>query len=212
MVTAAGTIRAQRRPAYLLKGPSGWATRREAERVEWASLISRIAERADRDAFKELFDHFAPRIKGFLIRRGVDRETAEEIAQETLVIVWRKAALYNPSGGDAAAWIYTIARNLRTDPARRVIRSGKAVAASALESSTEPYWTAGDIEPPRDGERVREALRRLPVNQKIAVRMAYLEERPHSEIATELQIPLGTVKSRIRLAMARLRTLLDDRP
>lgn len=212
MVAAARTIRAQRRPAYLLSGPSGWAVRGESEKVEWASLISRIAEHADCDAFRELFDHFAPRIKGFLIKRGVDRDTAEEIAQETLVIVWRKAALYDPSGGDAAAWIYTIARNLRTDAARRVVRSGKAVAASALEISTQRYWTAGDVEPPMDGERVREALRKLPADQKIAISMAYLEERPHSEIANELQIPLGTVKSRIRLAMARLRTLLDGRP
>lgn len=202
---------ALRRPDHWLRGLPGWATRREPERVEWANLISRIAAHADRDAFSELFDHFAPRIKGFLIRRGVDWETAEEIAQETLVIVWRKAALYNPSAGDAAAWIYTIARNLRTDAARRVIRSGKAVTASALESSTESYWTAGYLEFPMDGRRVREALRKLPADQKIAIRMAYLEERPHSEIATELQIPLGTVKSRIRLAMARLRTLLDDR-
>jgi RNA polymerase sigma factor (sigma-70 family) len=212
MVAAAKTVGAQCRPAYLLRGPSGSATRREAERVEWASLMSRIAERADRDAFRELFDHFAPRIKGLLIKRGVDRETAEEIAQETLVIVWRKAALYDPRGGDAAAWIYTIARNLCTDAARRVTRSGKAVAASALESWTEPFWTAGGFEHPMDGERVREALRKLPADQKIAIKLAYLEERPHSEIATELQIPLGTVKSRIRLAMARLRTLLDDRP
>lgn len=212
MVAAAKKIGAQRRPAYLLRGPLGWATRRESEAVEWASLISRIAEHADRDAFRELFDHFAPRIKGFLIKRGVDRDTAEEIAQETLVIVWRKAALYNPNGGDAAAWIYTIARNLRTDAARRVIRSGRAVAASALKDLTERYWTAGDVEPPIDGERVREALRKLPADQKIAISMAYLEERPHSEIASKLQIPLGTVKSRIRLAMARLKTLLDDRP
>lgn len=210
MIAAARTIKAQRRPA-LAVGGSGWAGCRETERVEWASLISRIAKREDREAFKHLFDHFAPRIKGFLIKRGLDRETAEEIAQETLAIVWRKAALYDPRGGDASAWIYTIARNLRIDAARRLIRSGKAVTASALEIWTEPFWTTEDFERIGDGDRVREALRKLPEDQKIAVRMAYLEERPHSEIATELRIPLGTVKSRIRLAMARLRTLLDDR-
>lgn len=209
MIAAARTIKAQRRPA-LAVGGSGWARCRETERVEWASLISRIAKREDREAFKHLFDHFAPRIKGFLIKRGLDRETAEEIAQETLAIVWRKAALYDPRGGDASAWIYTIARNLRIDAARRVIRSGKAVTASALEIWTEPFWTTEDFERIGDGDRVREALRKLPEDQKIAIRMAYLEERPHSEIATELRIPLGTVKSRIRLAMARLRTLLDD--
>jgi len=210
MIAAARTIKAQRRPA-LAVGGSGRARCRETERVEWASLISRIAKREDREAFKHLFDHFAPRIKGFLIKRGLDRESAEEIAQETLAIVWRKAALYDPRGGDASAWIYTIARNLRIDAARRVIRSGKAVTASALEIWTEPFWTTEDFERIGDGERVREALRKLPEDQKIAIRMAYLEERPHSEIATELRIPLGTVKSRIRLAMARLRTLLDDR-
>lgn len=211
MVAAAKTSGAQRRSAFAVGSSSGWARLRETQRVDWASLISRIAERADRDAFKDLFDHFAPRIKGFLIKRGEDRETAEEIAQETLAIVWRKAAQFDPRGGDASAWIYTIARNLRIDAARRVIRSGKAATASALESLTEPFWTTGAIEQPEDGERVREALRRLPEDQKIAVRMAFLEERPHSEIAAELRIPLGTVKSRIRLAMARLRTLLDDR-
>ena len=98
--------------------------------MEWAELIGRVAAHGDRDAFKLLFEHFAPRVKGFLVKTGMNADAAEEIAQNTLLTVWRKAAQFDPASAGAAAWIFTIARNLRIDAARQAARQAK-VAASA---------------------------------------------------------------------------------
>src|SRR6478752_807625 len=93
--------------------------------VEWAELIGRVAADGDRDAFRLLFEHFAPRVKGFLIRTGMTADAAEEIAQGTLLAVWRKAAQFDPASAGASAWIFTIARNLRIDAARRSARQNR---------------------------------------------------------------------------------------
>src|SRR5581483_5050003 len=95
-------------------------------KVEWADLIGRVASRGDREAFKNLFEHFAPRIKGFMLKSGCSVEDAEEIAQNTLVAVWRKAGQFDPSTTGAAAWIFTIARNLRIDALRRAARTSRS--------------------------------------------------------------------------------------
>jgi len=179
--------------------------------VEWAELIGRVAAHGDRDAFKLLFEHFAPRVKGLLMKIGTDADTAEEIAQSTLLAVWRKAAQFDPSSGGAAAWIFTIARNLRIDAARRAVRQARADQpgliddADEIVDSPEILMTRGE-----DVSRVAAALLRLSEEQSRVVRMSFIEERPHAEIAESLGIPLGTVKSRIRLAMSRLRDLLDE--
>jgi RNA polymerase sigma factor (sigma-70 family) len=179
--------------------------------VEWAELIGRVAAHGDRDAFKLLFEHFAPRVKGLLMKIGTDADTAEEIAQSTLLAVWRKAAQFDPSSGGAAAWIFTIARNLRIDAARRAGRQARADQpgliddADDIADSPEILMTRGE-----DVSRVAAALLRLSEEQSRVVRMSFIEERPHAEIAESLGIPLGTVKSRIRLAMSRLRDLLDE--
>jgi RNA polymerase sigma factor (sigma-70 family) len=179
--------------------------------VEWAELIGRVAVHGDRDAFRLLFEHFAPRVKGLLMKIGTDADTAEEIAQSTLLAVWRKAAQFDPSSGGAAAWIFTIARNLRIDVARRAVRQARADQPGFIDDaddvvdSPEILMTRGE-----DVSRVAAALLRLSEEQSRVVRMSFIEERPHSEIAESLGIPLGTVKSRIRLAMNRLRDLLDE--
>ncbi|MBR0966137.1 sigma-70 family RNA polymerase sigma factor [Bradyrhizobium diazoefficiens] len=179
--------------------------------MEWAELIGRVAAHGDRDAFRLLFEHFAPRVKGLLMKIGTDRETAEEIAQNTLLAVWRKAAQFDPSSGGAAAWIFTIARNLRIDAARRAMRQARADQPDAVDDaddiveSPEMLMTRSE-----DVSRVAAALLRLSDEQSKVVRMSFIEERPHAEIAEVLGIPLGTVKSRIRLAMNRLRDLLDE--
>lgn len=179
--------------------------------VEWAELIGRVAAHGDRDAFRLLFEHFAPRVKGLLMKTGTDADTAEEIAQSTLLAVWRKAAQFDPSSGGAAAWIFTIARNLRIDAARRAVRQARADQPGVIDDaddivdSPEILMTRGE-----DVSRVAAALLRLSEEQSRVVRMSFIEERPHAEIAESLGIPLGTVKSRIRLAMNRLRDLLDE--
>ncbi len=179
--------------------------------VNWADLIGRVASERDREAFKSLFDHFAPRIKGFMIKAGSDADEAEEIAQETMIAVWRKASQFDPVSTGAAAWIYTIARNLRIDHVRRAARIGKLGRATELESETDPTASADTlILRVEDTSRVRAALESLSSEQSKVIRLSFIEERPHPDIAELLQIPLGTVKSRIRLAMNRLRDLLDE--
>ncbi|WP_280707524.1 sigma-70 family RNA polymerase sigma factor [Bradyrhizobium sp. BR13661] len=179
--------------------------------MEWAELIGRIAAHGDRDAFKLLFEHFAPRVKGFLVKTGMNADAAEEIAQTTLLTVWRKAAQFDPASAGAAAWIFTIARNLRIDSARAAARQAK-VALGAERDETPEVADSPETMMVRseDISRVTAALQRLSEEQSKVIRMSFIEEQPHGEIAERLGLPLGTVKSRIRLAMARLRDLLDD--
>jgi len=179
---------------------------------EWSARIAAIAARQDRSAFADLFNFFAPRVKAFLQKTGTSEQQAEELAQETLLAVWRKAGLYDPMSASAATWIFTIARNLRIDAIRRDRRGG-AVRVEEVEAEFEVDDSPGAdarIMSEEADERVREALKALPPDQLKVIQMSFFEERPHGEIASALQIPLGTVKSRVRLAMKRLRSLLNE--
>ena len=178
--------------------------------MEWATLIGRVAA-GDREAYQRLFEHFAPRVKGLMLKTGASSDDAEEIAQETLLAVWRKAAQFDPVSAGAAAWIYTIARNLRIDAVRRVARTGTVDHDTELDYLVDPAEPADDVMARNDeAVRVERALSSLSDEQSMAIRLSFIEERPHGEIAGALGIPLGTVKSRIRLAMNRLRALLDE--
>ena len=182
-------------------------------KVEWADLIGRVASHADREAFKSLFVHFAPRIKGFMLRAGCSADEAEEIAQNTLIAVWRKASQFDPQSTGAAAWIFTIARNLRVDSVRRSARAGRFSEDAELPDSPDTGEPADVvISRVEDTVRVKAAIERLSDEQSRVIRLSFIEERPHPEIASLLGIPLGTVKSRIRLAMNRLRDFLDEEP
>ena len=182
------------------------------DRVQWGSLVSAIAKRQDRAAFAALFEFFAPRIKAFMKRSGASEAKAEELAQETMLAVWRKAALFDPASAGAAAWIFTIARNLRIDAHRRERRGG------VIETSDVEIEFQIDDSPQPDAllattqseERVRSALTKLSDDQMRVVELSFFEEKAHAEIAEILEIPLGTVKSRLRLAMSRLRNLLSE--
>jgi RNA polymerase sigma-70 factor, ECF subfamily len=182
-----------------------------ASRDPWSQRIEAIARDQDRTAFAELFNHFAPRVKAFMRRNGSTEQQAEDIAQEAMLAVWRKASLYNPSASGAATWIFTIARNLRIDAVRRESRGG-AIRVEEVEAEYEV-----DDAPPADlrlaaaqsEARLREALTTLPHEQLKVIELSFFEEKAHSEIAETLRIPLGTVKSRVRLAMKRLRALLE---
>ena len=194
---------ADRRSFGASKGPKS--------KVEWADLIGRVASRGDGEAFKSLFEHFGPRIKGFMLKAGCSADEAEEIAQNTLIAVWRKADQFDPATTGAAAWIFTIARNQRIDAVRRAARARRMSQEAELAAETDPAESA-DILMSRveDTSRVKAAIERLSLEQSRVIRLSFIEERPHQEIATMLGIPLGTVKSRIRLAMNRLRDFLDQ--
>jgi RNA polymerase sigma factor (sigma-70 family) len=194
-----------------LRRPLQDANKRPKFKVQWAELIGRVASSGDREAFKALFEHFAPRIKGFLIKTGCASEEAEEIAQSTLIAVWRKASQFDPATTGAAAWIFTIARNLRIDAARRTMRDERLGLAMERDREHDVSESAEAIfSRAENAARVDHAVNRLPSEQSAVIRLSFIEERPHPEIATILGIPLGTVKSRIRLAMDRLRELLEE--
>lgn len=173
------------------------------------ALMKRIAERQDRDAFESLFAFFAPRIKGLMVKSGAAADVAEELAQEAMLTVWRKAAFYTPDKGPVGTWIYTIARNLRIDRLRR--------------QSSRPYDDIADLEIPSDeadGEAetsrkqraalVAKALENLPPEQRQVIEMSFVKDMAQTEIAEELSLALGTVKSRMRLAYRKLRGSLES--
>ena len=174
-----------------------------------ADWIRAIAERQDRAAFASLFEFYAPRIKAMLTRLGAAADAAEDLAQETLLTVWRKAAYFDPDRASAAAWIFTIARNLRIDRLRGDNRA-KLYAPYDMVEPEGPQIPDSALNAAERDERVRAALKELSQEQVRVVQLSFFEGRAHGDIATLLDLPLGTVKSRVRLAMARLRNLLGD--
>lgn len=183
----------------------------EAEAVarEMSACICAIAERQDRAAFERVFRHFAPRVKAYLMRGRGDPAAAEEIMQEVMTVVWRKAALFDPSKSSAGTWIFTIARNLRIDAFRHARRPEFDPADPAFVPDDEPPADAA-METQQDVQRVQVALSRLSDAEQTVLRLAYFEEHSQATIAKQLGIPLGTVKSRVRLAFGKLRAALSD--
>lgn len=178
------------------------------EPAPFSRLIVEIAARGDRAAFEGLFAHFAPRVKSYMLRLGAAPDAAEELAQETLLTVWRKAAAFDPSRAAASTWIFTIARNLRID---RLRRERRPLVADDPSDAPESVRTP-DVELASDEDcaRVKAAIAALSDEQAEVVRLSFFSDKPHAEIAGELGLPLGTVKSRLRLAMGRLRALLGE--
>ena len=175
---------------------------------EAADLIEAIASRQDRGAFADLFRHFVPRVKAFVMRGGTDSETAQEVAQEALIIVWRKAASFDRTRASAATWIFTIARNKRIDLLRR---SGRPIDTEDWLVVYAPEDEDADksVLAGQTYTRVKELLGGLSADQLVVIQKAFFEDKTHTVIAEELKLPLGTVKSRIRLALGRLREALE---
>lgn len=174
----------------------------------FATLAARVATARDRAAFAELYDYFAPRILGYLLRLSMDRGQAEELTQEVMVVLWQKANLFDPAKSSLSTWLFRVARNRRIDAQRRD-RSG-------LIDPDDPFFHPEAAEPAdqtvdaaKRDERIRAALTDLPEDQRSLVKLAFFNGLSHSEIAAERNLPLGTVKSRIRLAFARLRKAME---
>jgi RNA polymerase sigma-70 factor (ECF subfamily) len=177
---------------------------------DFSALIVCIAQGGDREAFAALFNHFAPRVKSYLLRLGAGQEAAEELAQETLMIVWRRAGAFDPGRAAASTWIFTIARNLRIDIARRDVR--ERTRDHTPEVMEAPNLPDAALSAVQDAVRIAAAMATLPRDQAEVIRLAFFSDEPHSKIAADLGLPLGTVKSRLRLAMTRLRALLGEAP
>jgi RNA polymerase sigma-70 factor (ECF subfamily) len=177
--------------------------------AEDVALILAIAGQRDRAAFVALFGRFAPRLKSWFQRSGSASDQAEDLAQETMLAVWRKAESFDPARAGAATWIFTIARNQRIDAIRRTPRRTLDADDPSLVplAPAAPDTVFDTVQ--REG-RLRDALSTLPAEQAEVIRLSFFEDRPHADIERVLSIPLGTVKSRLRLAMNRLRIHLGD--
>jgi RNA polymerase sigma factor (sigma-70 family) len=191
-------------------GPLGRAPSRPVapDAAAWAALVERIAAQGDKQAFAELFRHFAPRVKSYLIRLGAAAPQAEELAQEAMIMVWRKAASFDRGQSSVATWLFTIARNKRIDAIRRERRPEIDPSDPLLVPDPEPAPDAAIDANQRDA-RLRAAIATLPAEQADLLRLAFYEDKSHGDIAQERGLPLGTVKSRLRLAFGRLRKAMD---
>lgn len=210
LLFATGSARQIRLPARLIVLNEARQKEIRPSAGELNSLIDAVARDRDRAAFARLFGYFAPRVKSFLMRSGLADSAAEEVTQEVMIAVWRKASYFDPSKAGASTWVFTIARNQRID---RLRRARSRTADHLPDPSDEPDMSPSGEDITLIAEReegVRKALASLPNDQSTIVRLSFFAEKPHAEIARELGIPLGTVKSRVRLALNRLRTLLDS--
>ena len=174
----------------------------EGRETDWAEHVRRIRDAQDEGAFGALFAHFAPRVKGFLMRSGADEVLAEECAQDVMATIWTKAHLFDPTRASVATWIFTIARNRRIDAIRRQRRPEPEDLGWGPEAEPDQ---ADALMLQEESARLAKALAALPEKQRVLVERAYFGELSHSEIAEETGLPLGTIKSRIRLALDRLR-------
>jgi RNA polymerase sigma-70 factor (ECF subfamily) len=174
------------------------------------SLVVAVGRDRDRAAFQALFMHFAPRLKAFMQGQRIDPGLAEEIVQETMVNVWRKAEQFDPAKASAATWFFTIARNMRIDLLRKASRPEPDMNDPAMVPDPDP--PAHDlISQEQETARLRVAFASLPEDQQKVVKLVFMEEKTHAQVSEALGIPLGTVKSRIRLALKRMRSEVGER-
>lgn len=174
----------------------------------FSRLAQRVAKTQDKAAFEEIFDYFAPRLKAYLLRLGAQSGQAEELVQEVMITLWQKANLFDPSKSSLSTWLFRVARNRHIDSLRREKRGELDESDPYLQPQGEV--DAGEqMDADRRDERVRECLKALPDEQLSLVRLAFFKGLSHSQIAEEANLPLGTVKSRIRLAFSRLRRGLE---
>ena len=173
------------------------------------ALLRRIRD-GDRAAFQALYEDLGPQVLGYLIRRIRDEAIAQEVLQEVFLNIWRRAASFDPERAGAKTWIFTIARNAAIDRLRRVhVRQPSPDDPQWVEAPPPPEQVIDDA---RRAERVLSALESLPEPQQDVLRRSFFQLQSYAEIAEDLQIALGTVKSRARLGFERLRILLVEDP
>jgi RNA polymerase sigma-70 factor, ECF subfamily len=174
-----------------------------------SDLLQKVAQTRDVEAFRKLFELYGPRVKSYMMRQGADSTTAEDLAQETLLTVWRKAQLYSDEKGSATTWIFTIARNLRIDRLRREV-SWQPLPENRDEEASDAPDPEEEVTEKERRDKVRAVLATLPPDQSEVVTLSYVEGLSHSEIAERLGLPLGTVKSRMRLAYQKVKEAVED--
>ncbi len=177
---------------------------------EWSECLVLMAEKQDRAAFTRFFRHFAPLIKAFALTGStLSANHADELVQEVMLKVWQKAGGFNPEKAAASTWVYTIARNCRTDMFRRLQKFDTPIAADDLNMEPDEEEPFVQLHNRRAAERVKGLMKDLPPDQAQILGKVYMEGKSHSEAAAELDLPLGTVKSRVRLALQKLQIQLE---
>ena len=174
----------------------------DKEDTDWVAVMARVRDDRDEAAFSEIFRHFGPRVKAYLMKGGAAEALAEECMQEALATVWRKVALFDPSRASVSTWIFTIARNRRIDIIRKERRPEPEDLPWGPEAEPDP---ADVLALQQDSQRLAEAMNSLPEKQRELIEQAYFGDLTHSQSAAETGLPLGTIKSRIRQALERLR-------
>lgn len=172
------------------------------KRILWVAEVQAIRDRGDRQAFAAIFNHFAPRVKAFLMKSGAAHDVAEECTQDVMATLWRKAGMFDPTKASVATWIFTIARNRRIDMLRKERRPDPEELPWGPEAEPDQEDV---LALQQDTDRLGKALASLPEKQRKLIEKAYFGDLSHSEIADQTGLPLGTIKSRIRLALERLR-------
>ncbi len=177
---------------------------------EWSLCLQQVGAHRDREAFSRLFTHFAPLIKSFALGGStLSANHADELVQEVMIKVWQKAHAFNAQKAAASTWIYTIARNCRTDMYRRLQKFDTPLSADDIWLDSAEAAPLVAVQQQRDAQRIRALMHELPDEQTQILGKVYMEGKSHSEAAKELDLPLGTVKSRVRLAMQKLQLLVE---
>lgn len=171
-------------------------------------LLCKVGKDQDQQAFNLLFAEFAPRIKSYMMREGAEAAAADDVAQEAFTNIWRKAHLYDPSKGSAPTWMFRIARNLRIDRFRKE-RVWQPLPEEHLELASEEPSPDDVVDQNAQYEALRVALDELSPEQREVIELAYLGGLSQSQVSERLGVPLGTVKSRMRLAYEKLQPLLE---
>ncbi|MDY0008167.1 MAG: sigma-70 family RNA polymerase sigma factor [Bdellovibrionales bacterium] len=199
------------RPHARLQKPMAHIPQQDAPRVAASApatphedLLVQVGTRQDRDAFRTLFEYYAPRLKSYLLKHGASEALAEEAVQNTFVTIWEKAAQFDPHKAAASTWIFTIARNRRIDALRREKYVEINSDSPALEQAASPAPDDAYVDS-ITAEKLHAAIDALPEDQASLLRMAFFEDKTHQAISDETHIPLGTVKSRLRIALEKLR-------
>ncbi|MGP4842877.1 sigma-70 family RNA polymerase sigma factor [Marinobacter sp. 1Y8] len=193
--------------------PHSTPNRADRKKDPWSQLLEKVGKSQDRQAYKALFEHFGPQIKYYAMANGLASH-AEELVQEVFVSIWRRSCLYDWRKAAASTWIFTIARNQRIDILRKLKRTNAEITIDTEdlwqipgENDNEPVTSLHRLMAER---RIRESLRHLPEEQVTVIAKVYMENKSHQTVANELNIPLGTVKSRVRLALGKLKVILQD--
>jgi RNA polymerase sigma-70 factor, ECF subfamily len=178
---------------------------------EWEQLLEKVSSAGCLQSYRKVFNHFYPLLIQQNIKKGLSKEVASELAQETMLRVWKQAKSFDAAKGNASLWIFVIARNLRFDHFRQKRNDPLDVSSIDLYADDDLFQTDSDLESNFDLEQLKKNLARLPDEQQSVIQKIYFEGMTQNEVSQQGNIPLGTVKSRVRLALLTIKELMEGK-